>query len=223
MEKPETPQDCDNRAQRKPRKSPVRSGRMPPAEFWVTAPDVRTMPMSKDGPLVNEGQRLPASVEVLTPDSRPMIWSDLPVFEAKYGRTASDMVYDLGYNPRAYYQHNVKTPLVLPFDMELLLRLYDRYPSSCEWATPDIRAVFEMIYGGIISSFPDELQDRARMAYGARFPKCLVALARSSIAGSTMPHPGAQALRAGSATSCRKSSRRSARANRPKRFLSRLL
>jgi len=146
---------------------------MPPAEFWVTAPDVRTMPMSKDGPLVNEGQRLPASVEVLTPDSRPMIWSDLPVFEATYGRNAFDMVYDLGINVRSYYQYNITTPLVLPFDMELLVHIYERYPSSCEWAVPDMRTVFDLLYGGLISSFPPELRERARMVYGARFSRLM--------------------------------------------------
>lgn len=134
-------------------KKTYRSGRMPPKEQWKTAPDIRGMPLSRKDPLILEGQRLAPEMEVLLPQERPMIWSDLPVFEATYGRNAFDMVYDLGINVRSYYQYNITTPLVLPFDMELLVHIYERYPSSCEWAVPDMRTVFDLLYGGLISSF----------------------------------------------------------------------
>lgn len=148
-------------------RSSARSGALP------EAPDVRFAPLSLKGPLVLEGQRLPAAVESLSVERRPMIWSDLPMFEAKYGRSALDMVYDLGVHVRAKYQRNVTTPAVVPFDLELLMRLYDRYPSSCSWERTTMSAVFQMVYGDALQGFPADIRQRAQMAYGARFSRLL--------------------------------------------------
>lgn len=145
----------------------------PRKQVWTVAPDVRHQPLNPKAPMVEEGMRLPAAVEALPMGERPMIWSDLPMFEAKYGRNSLDMVYDLGVHVRAQYQRNVTTPLVVPFDLELLMWLYDRYPSSCAWERPTMRAVFDTVYGGVLDSFPDDLRPRAQIAYGARFSRLL--------------------------------------------------
>jgi len=62
---------------------------------------------------------------------------------------------------------------VLPFDIELLVRLYDRYPSSCQWECPTLQDTFSRIYGQAIEGFAPALQDRARNAYGMRFARLM--------------------------------------------------
>ena len=139
----------------------------------LVAPDVHQLPLSTKAPWVQEGMRLPASLEALPVGERPMVWSDLPVFEAKHGRNSLDMVYDLGIHARAQYQRNIQTPLVVPFDLELLMWLYDRYPSSCAWQRPTMHAVFDLVYGQVLESFPADLRPRAQIAYGVRFSRLL--------------------------------------------------
>lgn len=137
------------------------------------APDVRAVGLSDKAPSVSDGMRLPAAVEALPLDARPMLWTDLPALGGKYGRNAADMAYDLGVANRTVYARCVETALVVPFDLELLMRLYDRYPSSCAWQRPSIADVFELVYGDVIQSFPAELRASAFSVYGARFTRLL--------------------------------------------------
>lgn len=139
----------------------------------AVAPDVRQMPASTKEPLVQEGMRLLPQVQALPLDERPMIWSDLLAFEAKHARNAQDMTYDLGMHVRSDYLRAVRTHVVLPFDIELLVRLYDRYPSSCMWKRPTLREVFNLVYGRSIELFAEDLRPRAMIAYGQRFARML--------------------------------------------------
>ena len=140
---------------------------------WPLAPDVRHATLSLKHPLVKDGMRLPPPVEALPMDQRPMIWTDLPVFEARHGRCGEDMVYDLALHLRSQYARLIRTPVVVPFDIELLVHLYDRYPSSCAWKKPTLRQVFEMVYGPAIDALPEEWQALARSDYGARFSRLM--------------------------------------------------
>ncbi|MES2977732.1 MAG: hypothetical protein V4731_04855 [Pseudomonadota bacterium] len=137
------------------------------------APDIRGMDLSIKGPLIKEGALLSAQVEARDSANRPMVWRDLPMFATKYHRTAVDMMYDLGLNTPYFYQQAVKSHGVVPFDLELLVRIYDRSPSSCDWDRPTVREIFETLYGQTVQGFGEELSAKAHMAYGARFARLL--------------------------------------------------
>lgn len=137
------------------------------------APDIRGLPPARKWPLIEEGMRLTEEVLALPWHERPMVWSDLPLFEARHGRNAHDMVYDLGMHQANHYRSRVGLHEVLPFDIELLVRLYDRAPSSCMWTCPTLQDMFFRIYGQAIEGFAPALQDRARNAYGMRFARLM--------------------------------------------------
>lgn len=123
--------------------------------------------------LYKAGLVLPEDVEQLSSDDRPLIWRDLPAFAAKHKRTTADIVYDLSL--LTSHAVALKTPkaTVVPFDLELLIRIFDRYPSSCAWSRPDVRATFEIMYGPFIKKLPPELEDSVRLALGRRYAKLL--------------------------------------------------
>jgi hypothetical protein len=148
----------------------IRSAKIKAAKI---APDVRHVPTAKKWPLIEEGMRLSDEVMARPWQDRPMVWSDLPLFEARHGRNAHDMVYDLGMHQANHYRSRVGLHEVLPFDIELLVRLYDRSPSSCMWTCPTLQDMFFRIYGQAIEGFAPSLQDRARNAYGMRFARLM--------------------------------------------------
>lgn len=137
------------------------------------APDARGMTPGRRFPLIEEGMRLRDEVLALDWEQRPMVWSDLPLFEARHGRSAHDMVYDLGMHQANHYRSKVDRHEVLPFDIELLVRLYDIYPSSCLWRCPPLPEMFMRIYGSAIEGFAPALQEKAKKAYGMRFARLM--------------------------------------------------
>jgi len=137
------------------------------------APDVRGLPLASKSPPIEDGMRLSDEVLALGWHERPLVWSDLPLFEARHGRNAHDMIYDLGMHQAGHYRSRVSLHEVLPFDIELLVRLYDRYPSSCTWTCPTLQDMFYRIYGSAIEALEPALRDRARTAYGMRFARLL--------------------------------------------------
>jgi len=137
------------------------------------APDVRGLPLARKFPLIEDGMRLNDEVLALGWHERALVWSDLPLFEARHGRNAHDMVYDLGMHQANHYRSRVGLHEVLPFGIELLVRLYGRYPSSCLWTCPTLQDMFYRIYGEAIEGFEPALRDRARGAYGMRFARLM--------------------------------------------------
>ncbi|MBQ0916859.1 hypothetical protein KBW71_00145 [Hydrogenophaga aromaticivorans] len=139
----------------------------------IIAPDIRGLPLNPKKPLIKDGMELLPEVERLDLNQRPMIWCDLPVFAAKHSRTAMDMMYDLGLNTPYLYQRDAQRRSVVPYDLELLMRMYDMDPSSCSWNRPTLREVFDLLYGDVLRGFPEELFAKATLAYGARFARML--------------------------------------------------
>jgi len=93
------------------------------------------------------------------------------MFAAKHGRTGMDMMYDFGFNTTYQYSSAVKSPTVVPFDVELLLRLYESSPVSCRWIKPNLVDCFDDLYGDIIAPYCDDEGEEAkiRMALSSRF------------------------------------------------------
>jgi len=154
-----------------PLKKPAQTGQK--SKPVKVAPDVRGKPLARKFPIIDDGMRLSNEVLALGWSERPLVWSDLPLFEAQHGRNAHDMVYDLGMHQASHYRARVSLHEVLPFSMELLVRLYSRYPSACPWTCPSLQDMFQRIYGPAIEAFEPALQERARGAYGMRFARLM--------------------------------------------------
>lgn len=123
--------------------------------------------------LYEVNKELPQHIEALPLSERPMMWNDIPEFATRHGRTIADIVYDLALLTSHAYAQQTKKRTVVPMDLEILVHLYDLYPSSCEWARPDIRKAFEFLYGPKIREFSGSGEDVARLAVGRRFARLL--------------------------------------------------
>ena len=124
-------------------------------------------------PVIKEGDRLPEGLEVQSTAVRPMIWLDLPRFAQRHNRTALEMMFDLGFNTTFQYQSNIKKREVIPFDLELLVQVYEKYPGPCGWVKPNVRDVFQMLYAVDIKKFPEEYEAKAYMSLGTRYADLL--------------------------------------------------
>jgi hypothetical protein len=123
---------------------------------------------------------LPASMAGLTYFERPVIWKDLQAFGERHLRTSADLVYDLALQSKYKYIESVRKPTVVPFDLELLMRLYDTSPSSAPWLLPNVSQVFELLYAPVIRQYsPDsgrwtEVEFKtAELACGRRYARSL--------------------------------------------------
>lgn len=119
------------------------------------------------------GDVLPTEVTDLNEDDRPLIWRDLHPFANRHKRTTSDIVYDLTLLTSHVVSLKSPTAMVVPFDLELLMRILERHPSSCSWNRPGVRTMFEILYGPLISKFSPDLEDAVRLALGRRYAKLL--------------------------------------------------
>lgn len=96
---------------------------------------------------------LPEDVAARPYSNRPIIWRDLGEFAVRHNRTGADLVYDLSLQSKYNYIQSTKQATVVPFDLELLMRLYDLSPSSAPWRLPNVREVFDLLYGPLIRQF----------------------------------------------------------------------
>jgi hypothetical protein len=123
---------------------------------------------------------LPPELLKLPYPNRPVIWSDLKEFEIRHNRTGADLVYDLALQSKYNFIQSTKKSTVVPYDLELLMRLYDLDPSSAPWRLPDVREVFEFFYGPLVRQFLPrpghwtEVDYRtAELALGRRYARLL--------------------------------------------------
>lgn len=121
----------------------------------------------------DEGDVLPPEVEALSTEDRPLVWRDLADFRARHNRTIADIVYDLALQVGKAYSPDSSNRKILPFDMEMLVRLYDASPSSCNWKRPTILGMFRRLYGEAIDAFSEELRPAAELAYGRRYARSI--------------------------------------------------
>jgi hypothetical protein len=138
----------------------AKSARAP--ETGIKVPTRKKVLYSVDDLISPEVERRPIS-------ERPVTWRDIAAFGKKHGRSQPDLVYDLTLQTLNTFAKRAKEPRVVPFDLEILLRLYDMFPESCRWKHPDIRVIFARFYKAKINRFKPELRPNAQAAYTARF------------------------------------------------------
>ena len=124
-------------------------------------------------PRIKQGDSLPLETLNLSTDARPVVYHDLPRFAAEHDLTGMDMMHHMGFNTSFQYIRDIKKALVVPFDIELLLRLYENSPKPCRWKKPNILVTFELIYGDLIEACEEKNQEAMRMALSERFVSLL--------------------------------------------------
>jgi hypothetical protein len=129
--------------------------------------DAAAVPAKKSR--ARESIELAPEIEIKNHKERPLIWRDLEDFRSRHNRTISDVVYDLALLTTHNYAKNAAKRTMMPVDLEILIRLYDRYPSSCAWHRVDVRETFEVLYGAMIAGFPEQLQTTAHLACARRY------------------------------------------------------
>jgi hypothetical protein len=130
-----------------------------------------------------EGDELPSNVESLDIAKRPLVMRDLAGFRARHKRTVADSIRDLALPTTSAYpkdaiadeadhvksQRGTAQNRIMPFDLELLVRLYDLLPSPCPWNYLTISSVYDKMYRELIFSFEEMDQPAAQLAYRRRF------------------------------------------------------
>lgn len=126
-------------------------------------------------PLLTPKDVLPAERLLQDSSTRPLIWKDLPLFADRHGRSSMEMMYDLGFNTTYQYTNSAKKAEIIPFDLELLVRIFDAYPSSCPWNKTNPGQALDSIYGDLLEPYANSPEDEAnmRMVIGQRLAAIL--------------------------------------------------
>jgi hypothetical protein len=149
-------------------------------------------------PVYKEGDELPSEVEALDISQRPLVMRDLAGFRARHKRTTADSIRDFALPTSLAYPKDVAVGSgeskesegdslegqngveggsvqnkVMPFDLEMLVRLYDLMPSPCAWQYSTISGVFEKMYGELIADFDEADQPAAQLAYRRRYAQLI--------------------------------------------------
>jgi len=105
----------------------------------------------------------------LDPSKRPLAGMDINSFRSRHGLQTVDVIYALCIQNSASYNKAVRLPL-LPYTMEMLIRLYDLHPAHAPWKSIEPTQAFDMLYGDIVEQFRDtEYESEARLALYRRF------------------------------------------------------
>lgn len=97
----------------------------------------------------------PANIDSnLNADLRPLQGLDLERFRAKHNLQTVDVIYALCIQNGAKFNRLVRAPS-LPYAVELLIRMYEKYPEHTPWRTIAPNEAFDILYGEILDQFKD--------------------------------------------------------------------
>jgi hypothetical protein len=116
--------------------------------------------------------------ELLKPWSeRPLTGLDVDTLCKRFDLNASEFASALGLQNRFAFAKLLRSSKVIPFDVEMLCRLYDESPSPAPWRKYEADEVFKAMYGSVIDRIcregPDEDRDYIEMQYSKRFTSAL--------------------------------------------------
>lgn len=106
---------------------------------------------------------------------RPFTGRDLDVLSKRFGLTASEFASALGLQNRFQFTVLLRSSRVVPFDVEMLARLYEMSPTPAPWRPYSADEVFKTLYGPLIDKFGTTDKDRAfaETHYSVRFTATL--------------------------------------------------
>lgn len=126
-------------------------------------------------PTITSADVLPPERLIQPTSARPLIWKDLPLFASRHERSSMEMMFDLGFNTTYQYTNAANKSEVLPFDLELLVRILEVYPSSAPWKKTQPSQALDLIYGDVMERYQRSADEDAaiRMVLGHRLAAIL--------------------------------------------------
>lgn len=112
-----------------------------------------------------------APVDVVRPPSqRPLVGRDIEAFRMRHQLDRSTSATALAFTAASQYNKKSLEPGSLPYDLELLIRLYDTHPGPAPWVNVLPSEMFEKVYGPRLAQFAGTpAAEPARTMLYARF------------------------------------------------------
>lgn len=119
---------------------------------------------------VDEALNAPKGIDLgLDPSKRPLAGLDIEYFRSRHELQTVDVIYALCIQNSAAYNKVVRVPH-LTYTMEMLIRIYDLYPSHSPWKLIEPTQAFDFLYGDVVEQFRGtEFEKEARLALYRRF------------------------------------------------------
>lgn len=114
--------------------------------------------------------------ELLKPwTERPFTGRDVDALCKSFDLNASEFASALGLQNRFAFSKLLRSTRVVPFDVEMLCRLYEESPSPAPWRAYEADQVFKAMYSGMIDDFVSSGGERAHaeMVFSKRFTSAL--------------------------------------------------
>lgn len=116
--------------------------------------------------------------ELLKPWSeRPLTGRDVDTLCKRFELNASEFASALGLQNRFAFAKLLRSSKVIPFDVEMLCRLYDESPSPAPWRKYEADEVFKAMYGSLIDQVckqgVNEDRDYIEIQFSKRFTSAL--------------------------------------------------
>lgn len=116
--------------------------------------------------------------ELLKPwTERPLTGRDVDTLCKRFELNAAEFASALGLQNRFAFAKLLRSSKVIPFDVEMLCRLYDESPSPAPWRKYEADEVFKAMYGSLIDQVcqhgANEDRDYIEMQYSKRFTSAL--------------------------------------------------
>jgi len=114
--------------------------------------------------------------ELLKPcTERPYTGRDVDALCKRFDLNATEFAAALGLQNRFQFAKLLRSSRVVPFDVEMLCRLYDESPSPSPWRKYGADDVFKTLYGPLIEKFDAGPEDReyGETHYAKRFTAAL--------------------------------------------------
>jgi hypothetical protein len=111
---------------------------------------------------------------LLSVEKRPMYGQDLLAFRSRHNLRVEDVIYALAFATMASFTKTANLRL-LPYDREVLMRLYDRMPGPTPWKRVTPRDAFFLFYEDLLKQFDEKSPSfaPARTMLFARFTAML--------------------------------------------------
>lgn len=164
------------RAEKKKAREAARDAeRQAKKEAKAQAKALRGRPKRPGLPTIKKDMEIDHS-ELLKPwTDRPFTGRDLDILGKRFGLNAAEFASALGLQNRFAFTVLLRSSKVVPFDVELLARLYEISPSPAPWRPYTADEVFKTLYEPLIKKFGTSETDRAfaETHYSVRFTAAL--------------------------------------------------
>jgi flagellar biosynthesis GTPase FlhF len=165
----------EREAEKERKKKAAREERIAERELRRANKPVRPRTPRPGLPEIKKGRVLPEEEMRKDWTERPLTGRDLDTLCRRFGLNSSEFSAQLGLQNRFQFVNLIRTAEVVPFDVEILARLYEMSPSPAPWISYSADQAFQTLYGPALEEFSGSEEDLAyaRTLFYARFTAAL--------------------------------------------------